>query len=243
MNERPYRILLADDDEDIIDFVDTYLMDEGYETVRASDGEATLARFAEAHGSGGAPKIHLILLDVMMPKIDGFEVCRRIRKESNVPIIMLTARTEDVDKIVGLELGADDYIAKPFNPRELTARVRAVLRRSYPIEDNSAQSEPSDLIQHGTVSLDVARREVRVNDQLIDLTAKEFDLLHFLMTHQGRVFSRPQLIDRVWGSNYHVGSRTVDVHIRRLREQIEENPSDPTYIKTVWGVGYKFADE
>lgn len=237
---RPYRILIVDDDEDIVDFVDTYLVDEGYETVRAYDGEAAVNRFLEANAPNSEARIHLILLDVMMPKMDGFDVCRRVRRDSSVPIIMLTARTEDVDKIVGLELGADDYIPKPFNPRELLARVRAVLRRSYLSDDE--KPEVTEILEYDNISLDVARREVSVGRRNLDLTAKEFDLLHFLMTHRGRVFSRPQLIDRVWGTNYYVGSRTVDVHIRRLREQIEANPSEPVYIKTVWGVGYKFAD-
>jgi two-component system response regulator VicR len=239
MTDRRYRILIADDDEDIVDFIDAYLLDEGYETVRAYDGEETLSRFAEAQATD--KKIHLIILDVMMPRVDGFEICRRIRKDSTVPIIMLTARTEDVDRIVGLELGADDYISKPFNPREMVARIRAVLRRVYPEEP--ASDQPTELLQHGDISLDVARHEVRVRGRLLDLTVKEFDLLHFLMSNAGRVFSRPQLIDRIWGTNYYVGSRTVDVHVRRLREQVELVPSEPTYIKTVWGVGYKFADD
>lgn len=241
MTQRPFRILIADDDEDIVDFIDTYLTDEGYATVRAYDGAETLEKFEKAAARPPDEQIHLILLDVLMPEVDGFEVCRRIRRESSVPIIMLTARTEDVDKIVGLELGADDYIPKPFNPRELLARVRAVLRRSYPSEEKGFVDR--EILQYGDVVVDVARREVCVGDRIVELTAKEFDLLHFLLQHRGRVFSRPQLINRVWGENYFVGLRTVDVHIRRLREQIEPNPSDPIYIKTVWGVGYKFADD
>jgi DNA-binding response OmpR family regulator len=243
MNQRPYRILIADDDEDIVDFVDAYLTDEGYATVRAYDGAETLERFEEANQSPNHvdARVHLILLDVMMPKVDGFDVCRRVRRESSVPIIMLTARTEDVDKIVGLELGADDYIAKPFNPRELLARVRAVLRRSYPSDEETLVGR--EVLQYGDVSIDVSRREVHVGEKRVELTVKEFDLLHFLLQHRGRVFSRPQLINRIWGENYFVGSRTVDVHVRRLREQIEPDPSDPTYIKTVWGVGYKFTDD
>lgn len=242
MSDHPYRILIADDDEDIVDFVSTYLVDESYETVCAYDGEETLQRFAEAErANSAADRIHLVLLDVAMPRVDGFEICRRIRKASSVPIIMLTARAEDVDKIVGLELGADDYVCKPFNPRELLARVRAVLRRSY-AQDSAADAD-ADVLQYGQISLDAARREARVDGELAELTAKEFDLLQFLMRNPGRVFSRPQLIDRVWGADYYVGSRTVDVHVRRLREQVEREPSEPQYIKTIWGVGYKFADE
>ena len=243
MSDFPYRILIADDDEDIVDFVSTYLVDESYETVGAYDGEETLQRFFEAERSSSpAYRIHLVLLDIAMPSVDGFEICRRIRKESSVPIIMLTARAEDVDKIVGLELGADDYVCKPFNPRELLARVRAVLRRSYP-QDEGGDDPDADVLERAHISLDASRREVRSAGVLVELTAKEFDLLQFLMRNPGRVFSRPQLIDRVWGADYYVGSRTVDVHVRRLREQVEPQPSDPQYIKTVWGVGYKFADE
>jgi DNA-binding response OmpR family regulator len=243
MAEYPYRILIADDDEDIVDFVSTYLVDESYETVGAYDGEETLRRFFEAERStSAADRIHLVLLDIAMPSVDGFEICRRIRKESSVPIIMLTARAEDVDKIVGLELGADDYVCKPFNPRELLARVRAVMRRSYAQDDTIGDAD-ADVLECAHISLDAGRREVRVAGALAELTAKEFDLLQFLMRNPGRVFSRPQLIDRVWGADYYVGSRTVDVHVRRLREQVEPEPSEPRYIKTVWGVGYKFSDE
>ncbi|GIX07196.1 MAG: DNA-binding response regulator [Candidatus Poribacteria bacterium] len=233
-----YRILIADDDEDIVDLIDTYLTDEGFQTVRAYDGEETLEKYRQSVERG--EPIHLILLDVMMPKMDGFTVCRRIRKDSNVPIIMLTARGEDVDKIVGLELGADDYIPKPFNPREVVARIRAVLRRSYATPQEEGEAE---VIQFHDIRLDPLRREVTVRGRPVNLTVKEFDLLHFLMKHPGRVFSRPQLLDHVWGADTFVGSRTVDVHIRRLREQIEPEPSSPRYILTVWGVGYKFADE
>ncbi len=242
MSEHPYRILIADDDDDIVDFVSAYLVDESYETVCAYDGEETLTRFHAAEGASSfADRIHLILLDVAMPRIDGFEVCRRIRKDSTVPIIMLTARAEDVDRIVGLELGADGYVSKPFNPRVLLAQVRAVLRRSY-AQEPVADSD-DDVLERGAIALDSGRREVHVDGNAVVLTAKEFDLLHFLMRNPGRVFSRPQLIDRVWGADYYVGSRTVDVHVRRLREQVEREPSEPRYIRTVWGVGYKFADE
>ncbi len=243
MNSRRPRILVVDDEPDTVDFVETYLADEGYETVRAYDGEEMLEVFfhdtAQAAGRG---RIDLVVMDVVMPGIDGFEACRRIRKESSVPIIMLTARGEHVDRIVGLELGADDYLAKPFDPRELVARIRAVLRRTEAGEAAS-HGPGSDALEHNGIRLDPARREVTRGADPIELTAREFDLLHFLMKHPGRVFSRDQLIERVWDADSLVGTRTVDVHVRRLREQIEPDPSDPVYIETVWAVGYRFADK
>ena len=243
MTSRPPRILVVDDEPDTVDFVETYLADEGYETVRAYDGEEMLEVFFDAsrHGTGRSP-IDLVVMDVVMPGIDGFEACRRIRKESSVPIIMLTARGEHVDRIVGLELGADDYVSKPFNPRELVARIRAVLRRSQ-AEQTVSQRARSPVLECNGIRLDPARREVTCRDDRIELTAREFDLLHFLMKHPGRVFSRDQLIEHVWDADSLVGTRTVDVHVRRLREHIESDPSHPVYIETVWAVGYRFADD
>ena len=243
MNAQTFRILVADDDPDTVDFIATYLIDEGYETILAYDGEEALRAFAEANGNeSSAGGVDMVLMDVMMPKMDGFEVCRRIRKQSSVPIIMLTARAEHIDRIVGLEIGADDYVPKPFNPRELVARIKAVMRRSQG-SDNDAHASTKGLLSYKGIRLDPSRREILCSGARVELTAREFDLLHFLMKHRGRVFSRNQLIEHVWDSGALVGARTVDVHVRRLRERIEPDPAEPIYIQTVWAVGYRFADE
>ncbi|MCZ6679380.1 MAG: response regulator transcription factor [Candidatus Poribacteria bacterium] len=234
MREHAYKILVVDDEEDIVDLIADYLMGEGYSVVKAYDG-------AEALDQMRRESPDLILLDVMLPGVDGFEVCRQMRAESSVPILMVTAKDSDVDKIVGLEIGADDYIPKPFNPRELIARVKAILRRAYR-QDYQAESQTTPL-KYNDLAIDITRRKVTIRDRALDLTMKEFDLLLFLMQSPGRVYSRDGLLDYVWGQDRFVGARTVDVHIRRLREQIEKDPSQPEYIKTVWGVGYKFTDE
>jgi len=242
MNGNGYRVLVADDDPDILDFIDTYLSSEGYDCVHATDGGEVLRVFSEAQKAGrnGNGHIDLILLDVIMPRLDGFEACRRLRQQSSVPIIMLTARGDDVDRIVGLEIGADDYIAKPFNPRELVARMRAVLRRSQ--SDSGTHDSNTDVLERRGLRLDAGRRNVSVRGERVELTAREFDLLRFLLRHPGRVFSRAQLIDNVWGDDACVGPRTIDVHVRRLRERIEPDPANPVYIETVWAVGYRFTD-
>ncbi|RKY04306.1 DNA-binding response regulator [Candidatus Poribacteria bacterium] len=228
-----YRILIVDDDRDIVEFLKEYLEDEGYEVIAAYDGrEGIIRAFSD--------EPHLIVLDIMLPYLDGFEVCRRIRQEMAVPIIMLTAKGEDVDKIVGLEIGADDYVVKPFNPRELLARIRALLRRSY--MEEFRVKPPFERIVVGDLEIDPERREATVKGRRIELTAKEFDLLHFLASNRGKVFTRNQLISRVWGEDHVVGPRTVDVHIKKLRERIAEAGGDPDLIKTVWGVGYKLSD-
>ncbi|HID55379.1 TPA: response regulator transcription factor [Candidatus Poribacteria bacterium] len=229
-----YRILLVDDDKDIVEFLTDYLEDEGYEVIPAYDGREAIIK-------AQAEEPHLIVLDIMLPFVDGFEVCRRIRQYMAVPILMLTAKSEDVDRIIGLEIGADDYVVKPFNPRELLARIKAILRRVYREE---YQVRPiHEKISIGNLRIDPERREVTVGGRKLDLKPKEFDLLHFLALNRGRVYTRNQLIDRVWGRNYLVGPRTVDVHISRLREQIEEAGGDPDLIQTVWGIGYKLSDE
>ncbi|MBM3235671.1 response regulator transcription factor [Candidatus Poribacteria bacterium] len=234
-NDKTYKILIADDEEDIVDIIKIYLESEGYEVITASDGFETLKK-AEYESP------HLIILDIMMPKLDGFEVCRRIRAEMSTPILILTARrTEDVDKVIGLELGADDYMIKPFDSRELVARVKALLRRTYR-EDYQVRS-PTETIKFKDLIIDIQRRQVNIRGKSLQLTVKEFDLLFFLASHPGRVYSRDQLLDEVWGRDFVVGPRTVDVHIRRLREQIEANAAEPEYIQTVWGIGYKFAEE
>jgi len=234
-HDTTYKILVADDEEDIVEIIRICLESEGYEVITAPDGFEALEKVRYE-----SP--HLIILDIMMPKLDGLEVCRSIRAEVSTPILILTARkTEDVDKVIGLELGADDYMIKPFDPRELAARVKALLRRTYR-EDYQVRS-PTETIRFKNLTIDVQRRQVHISGKSLQLTVKEFDLLYFLASHPGRVYSRDQLLDEVWGRDCVVGPRTVDVHIRRLREQIEPNAAEPEYIQTIWGIGYKFAEE
>jgi DNA-binding response OmpR family regulator len=234
MKERVFKVLIVDDEPDIVDMIGDYLTGEGYHVIKAYDGVEALEKIRRE-----SPDV--ALLDIMMPGLDGFEVCRRIRAESSVPVLMVTAKSGDIDKIVGLEIGADDYIAKPFNPRELIARVKAVLRRTY--HRDYQPQEQTETLKYKDLCIDVARRRVAIRGKVLELTMKEFDLLLFLMRNPGRVYSRDNLLDYVWGRDSFVGARTVDVHIRRLREQIEGDASQPEYIKTVWGVGYKFSDE
>jgi DNA-binding response OmpR family regulator len=231
---KTYKILVVDDEIDIVDFIDDYLTGEGYEVIKAYDGVEALDKIRQ-----NLPD--LVVLDVMLPGLDGFEVCKQMRSESTVPILMVTAKDTDVDKIVGLEIGADDYMPKPFNPRELVARVKAILRRTYR-QDYQSHSQTVTL-KHKDLSIDAERRMATIGHRQLELTMKEFDLLLFLMRNPGHVYSRDHLLDYVWGQDSFVGARTVDVHIRRLREQIETDASQPQYIKTVWGVGYKFTDE
>ena len=234
MTMKTFKILVVDDEVDIVEFIDDYLTGEGYKVIKAYDGVEALDKIRQ-----GLPD--LVVLDIMLPGLDGFEVCKQIRTESAVPIVMLTAKDTDVDKIVGLEIGADDYMPKPFNPRELVARVKAILRRTYR-QDYQPRSQTATL-KHKDLSIDVERRTASIGHRQLELTMKEFDLLLFLMRNPGHVYSRDNLLDYVWGQDSFVGPRTVDVHIRRLREQIETDASQPQYIKTVWGVGYKFTDE
>ena len=217
-------ILIVEDESSIASFVALYLKNAGY-TVR------TVGKGAEALDQVSADPPSLTILDLMLPDIDGIEVCRRIRKTSDVPILMLTARDEDVDKIIGLEVGADDYMTKPFNPRELVARVKSILRRSTP-ERRQAESA---VLRHGDLSIDAGRREVRVGEEEIQLAPKEFDLLWELLDHRGLVLTRDQLLERVWGYTFAGDTRTVDVHVRQLRRKL----GDASPIVTVWGVGYK----
>ncbi len=231
---KTYKILVVDDEVDIVDFIGDYLTGEGYEIIGAYNGIEALGKMRESPAD-------LVILDVMMPGLDGFEVCKKIRAESTVPILMVTAKDSDVDKVVGLEIGADDYIPKPFNPRELVARVKAILRRTY--QQDYQPHDQTVALEYRDLSIDIQRRRATIGNKLLKLTMKEFDLLLFLMRHPGHVYSRDYLLDSVWGQDSFVGARTVDVHIRRLREQIETDASHPQYIKTVWGVGYKFTDE
>jgi len=220
-------ILLVDDEPNILELIKLYMVSEHYNVETARTGTDALARFA-------ALKPDLVVLDLMLPEIDGWEVCRRIRRDSDVPIIMLTARTDDVDKIVGLELGADDYLSKPFNPRELVARIKAVLRRSSSSEHAVASArQPIDL---GNTRIDQDRHEVTIAGRQIDLRAKEFDLLLTFGQHLGIVLERDKLLNMVWGYDYFGGTRTVDVHVANLREHIEGSSVN---IQTVRGVGYK----
>jgi len=216
-------ILVVDDEANIIELAKMYLQNEGYVVESARDGKEALTKVKSLQPA-------LVVLDLMLPEVDGWEVCRKVRADSDVPIIMLTARSDDVDKIVGLELGADDYLTKPFNPRELVARVRAVLRR---YEKSAASTQPVHL---GQVTIDPQRREVTVGSHKLDLRTKEFDLLWALAEHRGIVLSRDQLLDLVWGYDYYGETRTVDVHIAHLRDKLE---GSDVVIETVWGVGYK----
>ena len=220
-------VLVVDDEPIVRDVVVRYLDREGYGTLEAGDGEE-----ARALVERGRPD--LVVLDVMLPGADGLELCRWIRGRSELPVILLTARGEEADRIVGLELGADDYVTKPFSPRELAARVRAVLRRSAPAVD------ADERVSFDGLELDAATREVRRAGEELRLTAKEFDLLWFLARHPRKVFSRDQLMLRVWGYESALDTGTVTVHIRRLREKIEDAPSQPHFLQTVWGVGYRF---
>ena len=225
-----YRILIIDDERTLLHNVQAYLENEGYLTRTAEDGPSGLEivrRF----------KPDLIVLDIMLPGMDGLELLRRLRQESNVYILMLTAKTEEVDKVVGLNLGADDYMTKPFSPRELTARIKAILRRGRTMEE-----EQSPLIFQ-RLRIDPNTREVWRDRQLVDLTPIEFDLLHALAQNQRRVMSREQLIEKVWGVDYYGDERVVDVHIGRLRKKVEDDPADPKLILTVRSAGYRFQDE
>jgi DNA-binding response OmpR family regulator len=220
-------VLVVDDEPIVRDVVVRYLRREGYETLEAGDGLHAQELLREHHPS-------LVVLDLMLPGMDGLQLCQWIRGRSELPVIMLTARAEEADRIVGLELGADDYVTKPFSPRELAARVRTVLRRSRLAVDTSER------ISHGELELDAAAREVTKAGRQLRLTAKEFDLLWFFASHPRRVFSRDQLMDRVWGYEPAFDTGTVTVHVRRLREKIEDDPSKPRRLETVWGVGYRF---
>ncbi len=224
------KILVVDDERPIVDILKINLEKNGYKVLCAYDGEAAVAKAL-------AEEPDLILLDVMLPKMDGFTVCKRVREKSSVPIIMLTAREEEVDKVLGLELGADDYMTKPFSLRELMARVKANLRRTQIIIKSE---NGSDIMNFGDLTIDTEKYEVKKKDVTISLTFREFELLKFLAVRKGKIFSREQLLNKVWDYEFYGDVRTVDVTIRRLREKIEDNPSMPSYIITKRGVGYYF---
>lgn len=225
------RILVVDDEKLIVKGIKFSLEQEGWTVDTAYDGE-------EALNSVKNNKYDVMILDVMLPKYDGLQVCQLVREFSNLPIIMLTAKGEDMDKIMGLEYGADDYVTKPFNILELKARIKAILRRSQHTE----KVPQKKTIEVGDLRLEISSRRVFIKNQEMNLTAKEFDMLELFATHPGKVYSRDQLLDTIWGKEYPGDVRTVDVHVRRLREKIEPNPGQPEYIYTKWGVGYYFKD-
>ena len=226
------RILIVDDEPLIVKGLKYSLEQDNYETDSAADGEEAIAKFF-------AGQYDLVLLDVMLPKIEGMEVCQRIRERSNVPIIMLTAKGDDMDKILGLEYGADDYMTKPFNILEVKARIKSIMRRTAMTQRESGQR----IITVRDMQLNMNNRSVTVAGKEVNLTAKEFDLLQLFVTNRGKVFSRESLLETIWKYDYLGDLRTVDVHIRRLREKIERVPSQPEYIFTKWGVGYYFTDK
>jgi DNA-binding response OmpR family regulator len=235
--DRSPRILLVDDERAILTLLSYPLQKDGYEVVCASDGREALSHFNDGRS------FDLVVLDVMMPRLDGLEVCRRLRAKSTVPIIMLTARAEEVDKVVGLELGADDYITKPFSMREFRSRVRAALRRASMHRRDGGDGEGDDApLAAGALRIDPAKRTVTLGGEPVTLTFVEFEILNALARNPGRVFTREMLLTRIWGDSSFRDPRTIDVHIRHLREKVEADPKDPEYLFTVRGVGYRFAD-
>lgn len=224
------KILVADDEQNITDVCKKYLEREEYQVIVAANGEETLEKWQNERPD-------LIVLDLMMPGKNGWEVCRQIRDTDDVPIIMLTARGEEMDRLFGLTIGADDYLTKPFSPRELVLRVKSIFRR---INKGNALAQPESKLIYNSLEINNETRMVSVRQKLIELTVKEFDLLWLLASHPEQVFSRSRLLNHIWGADYFGDTTTVTVHIRKLREKIEEIPSQPQYIKTVWGIGYKF---
>jgi len=223
-------ILVVEDEKEIAELIRDYIEQEGFKTMVAYDGEQGLELFKKANPS-------LVILDIMLPKLDGFELCRVIRSSSSIPILILSAKKSDMDKVLGLGLGADDYVTKPFSPSELVARVRAQLRRYTVL---SKPQEVTEIIKFGELEIDAKGYNVFLKGEKLDLSAKEFEILNYLALHPQQVFTREQIFDHIWGYNEYGDINTVTVHIRKIREKIEKNPSSPQFIKTVWGVGYKF---
>jgi DNA-binding response OmpR family regulator len=236
MTDRPPRILLVDDEQSILTLLSYPLRKDGYDVVRAADGAEALACFGES-------EFDLVVLDVMMPRVDGLEACRRLRAISTVPIIMLTAKSEEIDKVLGLELGADDYITKPFSMREFRSRVKAALRRASLSAQTQAPGFGEETLVVGDLALDGAKRSVRVGGEPVQATYVEFEILATMLREPGRVFTREALLERVWGDSDYRDPRTIDVHIRHLREKLERDPKEPEYLFTVRGVGYRFRDD
>jgi DNA-binding response OmpR family regulator len=235
MADRPTRILLVDDEQSILTLLSFPLSKEGYEVVRAADGYQALERFDESD-------FDLVVLDVMMPDLDGLEVCRQLRARSTVPIIMLTAKAEEIDKVLGLELGADDYITKPFSMREFRSRVKAQLRRASMTEPAPVNGDSKALVVDD-LRIDFSKRSVQVRGRYIRMTYVEFEILSAMAEQAGRVFTRDMLLARLWGDSAYRDPRTIDVHIRHLREKLERDPKKPEYLFTVRGVGYRFREE
>ena len=225
------KILIVDDDEHISELISLYLIREGYDTKEVHDGKSALEAFKTYSPN-------LIMLDIMMPVMDGYEVCKEIRKTSTVPIIMLTAKGDTIDKVLGLELGADDYIVKPFEAKEMVARVKAVLRR---FDTGKAEKENSKILKYENLEINMENYTVKYHGEFLNFPPKEFELLYFLAKRPNQVFTRDQLLDKIWGYEYIGDTRTVDVHIKRIREKFDQK--DPWSVKTVWGVGYKFEVE
>ncbi|MGE5573106.1 MAG: response regulator [Bacillota bacterium] len=230
------KVLVVDDEAPILELVRFNLEKEGFSVFTATDGEEGLER-----ARSDSPD--LVILDLMLPGIDGIEVCQQLRREMNVPVLMLTAKTEEFDRVLGLSVGADDYVTKPFSPRELVARVKALLRRREMDLEETKARDASGRIHVGDLVIDTARFEVEVRGARTELTPKEFDLLRVLVANRGKVLTRDFLLEKVWGYEYGGDTRTVDVHVRRLRQKIEEDDSRPTYIQTVHGVGYRFRED
>lgn len=228
-------VLIVEDETALAEPLAFLLQREGFEVRMAADGQEALAEFSKAEPD-------IVLLDLMLPGMSGTEVCKNIRLKSSVPVIMVTARDTEIDKVVGLEIGADDYVTKPYSSRELIARIRAVLRRGHHDDSDDVEDIYEEVLRGGPVVLDVERHVVTVDGDDVAMPLKEFDLLEYLLRNRGRVLTRGQLIDRVWGSDYVGDTKTLDVHIKRLRSKIERNPSSPEFLVTVRGLGYKFED-
>lgn len=228
------KILVVEDNTDLANLLKLHLSDLSFDVELIADGLEAVARLDEVH-------FDLVILDLMLPGMDGLDICRHLRsKDEYTPIIMLTSKSSELDRVLGLEIGADDYVTKPFSIRELMARVKGVFRRSD--KTHSVGSANSDVLRAGEMAIDPRKRKVTLNGELIDLTAKEFDLLYFFASHAGQVFTRSQLLDKVWGYGHEGYEHTVNSHINRLRAKVEKNPGQPEYVLTVWGVGYQFAE-
>ena len=227
-------ILIVEDEESLADPLAFLLRKEGFDVLLAPDGPSALEQFE-------ANSVDIVLLDLMLPGMSGTDVCKQLRATSSVPVIMVTARDSEIDKVVGLELGADDYVTKPYSSRELIARIRAVLRRGSEVSSEGGEEEPDEqILEGGRVRMDVERHTVLVDGELVSMPLKEFDLLEYLLRNAGRVLTRGQLIDRIWGADYVGDTKTLDVHVKRLRSKIESEPSHPQNLVTVRGLGYKF---